>query len=590
MHIPLKKAQAYQSQPIETHTSHRCGSTTQPTLQRVANSPEAPARELQTLATRSARTAQAVRLQEMADNYTGKRPEQYGTGGSSVRSFHGKRQWNLGDSKEPLVRPLAPRVVQRYVYIGPEGGRAYRKVTPTDHEEINGWLSDNVVHRHFLNEQEMEAFQAKKTDHIGVIDQVSPPVWARLNPKKLTVAGEDHTAPVRAMHLVKAMNIKKFKDERFHVTSKDFYDKFGDYAPYVFRKNVLFNQEYDFPIEKHDHELEDPASSTLYMLSLMYEALSNGSWRRLKSNHYLQHVLVEGLVDALFIAEDLSKNPKYRNPPSTISKEGQAVADKFAESRVIYEFVIKNIQLGFKNLTKEIGEDRLKGLVKALMRYFLSKYSTYRRATPSDKMLWLEGDMRSFQKILDEERESHFMMGILKGLENGFRLVGMGDEHRTDMRDFLDGNSDKIDHFYINNWLKIAKAKNKKIANTAYIRKPDIDHRLVNLLEQLEKTDAGARTVRENRSNNSPSDLIHFHRARISLSQVFEEFKKMKKTELREISPIFVENYRQIEFRLPDIITWFNGNAALIEEIPDRIKDSIKFILSIPQKIAVPNP
>ena len=109
-------------------------------------------------------------------------------------------------------------------------------------------------------------------------------------------------------------------------------------------------------------------------------------------------------------------------------------------------------------------------------------------------------------------------------------------------------------------------------------------------MEQLEKTDAGARTVRKNRNNNSPSDLIHFHRERISLSQVFEEFKKMKKTELREISPIFVENYRQIEFRLPDIITWFNGNAALIEEIPDRIKDSIKFILSIPQKIAVPNP
>ena len=359
MRRPLRKAQENMIQP-EVHMSSRRRSATQSAFQRLANRPEARAWELQTLAAHSTRAVQAARLQDMANNYTSKRPIQHETDGPAVRSLQGEGQSAIGYSNKPLLQPLVPRVVQRYVYIGLENGPLFKKVRPTDHEEINGWLSDNV-HRHFLNEQEMKAYSKKETDHIGVIDNDGTPVWTRLNPDKLTVAGEIHSAPVTTMDLVKAMNIKKFKYEGFYVITPSFIDNYGSYAQMIIAGNLLFNEEHGLPVDKYDHQLEEPDVSVLFDLMRLYKKLSDKSlFKSLKPDDALTGMMLYGLYEGILIARDVAKKYNYtdqdKNMRFPVSYEEFQLARIFNKKEAKYEDVFKVLVSEEKKENQSNGE------------------------------------------------------------------------------------------------------------------------------------------------------------------------------------------------------------------------------------------
>lgn len=122
-----------------------------------------------------------------------------------------------------------------------------------------------------------------------------------------------------------------------------------------------------------------------------------------------------------------------------------------------------------------MGIDDVKKFVEALVAYLLSKTNirTYKGSTSLDQILWSQNGIKLFSDIINEERELYFRLRIRDVLDDGYRLVGIGNGHRKNMMPFLKAFQYNIDHFFIQDWLIASKHKNKSIADTAIIRIQD---------------------------------------------------------------------------------------------------------------------
>lgn len=417
---------------------------------------------LQNMADHSPQAEQAARLQAMADGYAAQEP-------SVIHTKTEPSAWlSLTESYPDLQSPSPGQssdlpVIQRKVYID-DGDEVIEKRQSTDVPEINRWINDST-HRHFIDDQEMRNYQRGYTIDIGTVGPKKS--WVRLNQKNgLLVVGENHIKTTMD-DMVKALKNNSYTSEAYTYMPDD---RAGEF-PGLARENTNSQHnalELIFPKLAHGMLL------TIQLYDQRFR-FSYGS----KAYDYLKEVVNNTFFQGLLMAKDV-----YNQVGPNASPARSALSDEWRQKQEIWEQTMQYLSHEKSDLTKyknrirsSVTRHDILRMARLLLNFLLEDSQLH--PEPGATQESVEHRVTRINEDIDRRirrhetaeneimtwRERYMLKKIIDASNEGRMLAGIGEKHRQNLADKLNGEG--IKHIYMEELLTNATQENKRTAAKA---------------------------------------------------------------------------------------------------------------------------
>ena len=397
---------------------------------------------------------QAAQLQAMADDHTTKQllslykgPITMPTGPCGEDSVSPPH--HLADtlpspsSGGPASAPLP--VIQRSLYLDEEGRTVKKK--PRDRQgpaHDPGLWSDDAIHRHFRDQQELSDYEAGRTEHIGPLHSeflgAERVPWVRLE-NELLVLGEKHDE-VNLIDIVKAVRTPRFMYEGIHRIPGNRNEAFPSLTKkmQLEEKNIPELQNWMSLLrnEQFDHHLEHFYPKITYGLVRIDKCI-----RKNQSSGEVAYNIEE--IDAysfglgLRFAQDMNHLVQERH-----TQKSKALAKEWADHAPVWRAMIDHID-SFQDIEEVIDKsikdnhitpDHVLDMIRKMVDYFRSDYlntqhfSYYRHVNAVHKgMMSPAPDHNTMIEKANKWREQYMMKRINDAVRDKYLLVGMGEDH-----------------------------------------------------------------------------------------------------------------------------------------------------------------
>ena len=468
--------------PVITSQPIYCGRSNQNPIPTIADnrSESFQANILQELAGHTPQTLRSAQLQAMADEYAISQPvtldKHFLHKPRHVVQALQRRAKPAHQLKEAATNfstrstsfhpsSYAP-VIQRSVYVGLKGQEVKKmpkhQEDPGYDQALNELIEDNV-HRHFLNEAELERFKNRQfgdtsIDYIGTLFSAhlgSDKPWIRIDPNKLTILGEDHSHTT-LLDVARALQTKRFMYESIEKIPFKMVNRRSGVTESLKDRNKQKLSSVVSPLPREinppDHHLETFYRRYAYGLSLVYEnitkdhsLLSGDAPAGLNCFFEMLRMtkVIAGLPTPFLsgsereIKQEWHKNATEWNPLMTRLEEGENIGDALEAVRT--------------------STDILQPMIEALINYNIDNFGTYGQRTsvfsrrehiddalkkPNLKNLFQSNDNHGiFRHRIDSWRENYMWERIrhAEKKRDKYILVGMGDAHRRNLINKITG-------------------------------------------------------------------------------------------------------------------------------------------------------
>ena len=497
---------------------------------------------LQWLVNNSHQTRQAVQMQSMADDYATRQPSireepiphkaryvaqqinghMQPAGQSQPGAIHHDpalgRNTDATGGKTPdhfkghftlpslsMERSSPPSIVQRRIYVGPEGQEVKKEPLPAgdpDYDEKLDEMITDDVHRHFLDDDELQRFRNRgfgdaSIDHIGSLtsDHLKPvQPWIRL-PDRLIVVGENHTETTME-DLVRAFQTKRYMYEPYTT-----YDtaEFREYAnnehlpdgqdDHYHLEHAFIQDAFSF-VDLHRY-LSGPESA--YTAAVNYVQITTGKgnpkWKNKTGGEHDKIIEYATMAfrSVLRIAKDVWTNARARGHQDLTSPQRELYnawnkhAQQWNTMIGNYPKIEEGVAIGtlllmaheFNKTMTDLAQEML-GLTRLVMGYLAEYYKTSVDQTPyrplkfwalrharraRRRMNLQSPNYNKFDGNLMSWREQYMWKRIQHAHKHPdqYRLIGMGDDHRKNLSRKLDGLG--IKHMFMGELVKNAKTE-----------------------------------------------------------------------------------------------------------------------------------
>ena len=419
-------------------------------------------KSLQATADNSMPARQAAQLQAMADDYALQQQPIIHKKPASSAGLPSAKSYPLA----PVQSPGAS-LTQRKVYVGTGDEIQEKDRKTTFLATVIHWIGDDI-HRHFVNEGELENYRTKKTNYIGTVGPRNS--WVRLNVNDgLLVVGEIHNKTTMDQ-MAKALYNYHYIDEGYNYLPDERAEEFPGLKDYT------KNQEEDKALELIFPKLAHSLLLIIKFHKLWFFPHPGSSLY----NHWDQ-LMTFTFLEGLFMAKDVHEKTVPDPPPARV-----ALSEEWRRKSTIWGSTIDKIRHDEKKLTN-IMQERVSGITstdvlrmaRLLLNFLLEDYASHPvpeatdEATNSRITHVKKGMRRLFPRYRTAEnemmswREAYMLKQIRKAKKENYLLAGLGEAHRQNLKDILD--KDGIKHIFMEMLLDNADKDNK--ANAAKARK-----------------------------------------------------------------------------------------------------------------------
>ena len=282
----------------------------------------------------------------------------------------------------------------------------------------------------------------------------------------------------------------------------------------------------------------------------------------------------------IFIGSDVSKKYAQKNqyiPTGVslrewISADERLVATKYDDNKEAFGRVLEMLKVSephdhiLEEIINMMGLHGFKTWVESLMRYLSSNVQINADQT------------KPFIEKVNNLRENNYQSTISNILNDNYRLVGMGNWHRRNIKPFLLQHRDKIDHFFIDEWLKDTKARNERRADKSIIREEDKPFYELALRDDgLKRRRFGEEFILEELIHVNAPSLLEYTRGVYSTENQTQEdtalFEEPQQDTALPADEILEEPVPATNQDLSDVWTPFSADADEIPNTPGNRMD-----------------